>query len=330
MEELDDIIQNQEKHVKEFDVPKRKGGKRHIIAPTARYKFILKGINWRILNAYKTHEAAHGFVKSRGVVTNAVQHVGTNAVGSIDLSNFFDTVSEEHLKNVLFGNKRICKLCKNFKGMCEGKCSPSLYKNRDNNYAHKCEEILASYVPNYEEKTGYQSLFKKFMSVAIYKDHTPQGFPTSPTLANIALRGMDKMIAEQCEEKGILYTRYADDLSFSTTDNDKIWLKDNTLGMATSIVRAFKFEVNKRKTKYTGRGGRMMVCGAVVNDKLSLPKWRVKKFRAEVHHATVKDVGNTTKTKIKELKGFASWLMSLNPVIGNRYMSQLIEFESKM
>lgn len=321
-DELKELIDNKEDYVKEFKVEKRTKGKfRNIIAPTGKLNYTLKKVNWTVLNAYKAHGAAHGFVKKKGVKTNAVHHVGANAVGSIDLKDFFDTVGEKHLKNALFGNERICKMCKNFNNKCNGACSPSLYKNKEEEYPHKCEEVLAMYVPNYTEETGYVPLLKTFMDLVIYKGHTPQGFPTSPSLANIAVRGMDKMIAEQMKKDSIVYTRYADDLSFSTRDHDKIWLKDKVLGAVTSITKAFGFKVNKKKTKFTGRGGRMMACGVVVNDKLGLPKWKVKEFRAKVHHA-VNDP-DVSKHTIKKLKGFASWLMSLDERKGKKYMEQL-------
>ena len=328
-EQLDELKANKENMVEEFKVPKSNGrGFRKITNPIGKLRYTLKRLSKGILNAYKPHEAAHGFAKGKGVVSNAKAHLGANAVGSVDLKDFFDTVGEEHLKNSLFGNKRVCKGCKHFKDMCDGKCHPSLYKNKENTYEHTCEEVLSVYVPGWAEENGYVPLIKNIIDISLYKGGAAQGFPTSPTLANIACKGMDKMLDEQCKEKGIVYTRYADDLSFSTKDHDKIWLKKNTLGMATSIVKAFKFTVNKKKTKYTGRGGRMMVCGVVINDKLSLPKWKVKQFRAKVHHATVKFPNLTTKAKVRTLKGFASWLSSLDARKGSYYMSKLIKFEA--
>jgi len=327
LEEFDTISDNIEGNVHEFDIQKRNGKKRHIIAPGPRLKYILKGIGWRILSAYKPHRSAHGFQKNKSIKTNAMPHVGSNAVGSIDVKDFFPSVNEKHLNNILLGNKRICKMCKNYNGMCSGYCHPSIYHNRANNYPHKCEEIKAILIPDFCEKTGYQSLLKRVINVCIYKDHTPQGFPTSPMLANLALRGLDIMMERHCNKHNIRYTRYADDLCFSTMTDNKRTLKDKTLGVATSLLRKFGFAVNKKKTKYRSRAARLLICNVVVNDKLSLAKYRVKIFRAEVHHATVKNKDTTTKRKIRELKGFASFLKSINETVGSKYMTQLISFE---
>ena len=330
-DELEEIIKSKEGYVVEYKIPKSNGrGFRKITNPTGKLRKSLMRLSKGVLNAYRPHKSAHGFVKGKGVVTNAKTHLGANAVGSIDLKDFFDTVGEKHLKNALFGNKRICKGCKNFDDMCQGKCNPSLYKNKNKNYEHKCEEILSVYIPGWAEEHEYVPLIGNIIKMSIWKGGAAQGFPTSPALANVACKGMDKMLEEQCAENNIVYTRYADDLSFSTKDHDKIWLKDKTLGMTSSIVKSFGFTVNKKKTKYTGKGGRMMVCGVVINDKLSLPKWKVKQFRAKVHHATIKFSDKTTKSMVKKLKGFASWLTSVNPSVGGKYMSQLISFESKV
>jgi RNA-directed DNA polymerase len=325
---IDEIIKDPDKFVKVFKVAKRSGGKRKITNPMPELKYLLNGINYRILNAYNTHNASHGFSKGKSVITSAKTHLGAVATGSIDIKDFFDNVKRGHLDNSLHGNIRICKSCKNYSKMCDNKCNPSLYKNKENNYEHKCEEVLATVIPDYEKLTGYRSLFGIVKDVALYKGSTPQGFPTSPNLANIALRGMDKMFIDSFEGTGIKYTRYADDLSFSTETEDKRWLKKNTLGVATSILKAFKFRVNTKKTKYCGLGTRLQVCSVVINHKLSLAKWKVKNFRAELHTMFVKNPGDVTKEDLQRVTGWAVWLKSVNPSIGEKYLAQIKEFKN--
>jgi len=327
---VDGIINDMGTHVSEYSIPKRKGGMRSIIAPMPDFKYILKGLTYRFFTAYIPNESAHGFVKNKGIVTNARMHnYQPKSVGSIDIKDFFESVTPKHAENTLFGNKRICKMCKNYDGMCIGKCSPSLYANKNNKYEHRCEEVLAVKIDGYEEKTGYQSLIRRVIDLTHYKGHAPQGFPTSPVLANLALRGFDKKMKEQLEEENIVYTRYADDLSFSSKTHDKFELRKITYGKAKSLLKAFGFIINGRKTKYTGRGGRLLVCSVVVNDKMSLARWKVRNFRAGVHNATIKNKDTTTKKDIRKLKGFASYLMSINKEKGDKYMKQLVDFEKK-
>jgi len=324
---IDDILADKEKHIRIFEIPKKDGTKRKIIAPDFKLKYIQKAVYYKILKKYKADNASHGFVNKRGIVTNAIQHVGSNSVGKIDIEKFFDTISEKHLKNCLFGNRNICRLCKNYTMMLEGRCNPSLYANKTENYPHKCEEIKSIFMEGYCEKTGYQSLFKRLIDICTYKGFAAQGFPTSPMVANIVMRGFDKAMTKHCEEQGVIYTRYADDLSFSSKTLSSKDLKEKTKLKAYRLLWAFGFKPKRQKTKYRSKTGRMTICGIVVNVKTSIKKYTIKLFRAKVHHATVKFPEQTTRGKLKALKGWASFLMAVDKEKGKYYMEKLITFE---
>jgi len=325
---IDKIIENKNNHIKKIAIPKKDGSLRHIISPDRELKAILKNIYWKFLKKYKAHEAAHGFVSKRGISTNADIHVGANSVGKIDIKNFFDSISTNHLKNCLFGNKQVCRLCSNYEKMLDGSCHPSLYKNKEQNFTHKCEEIKAVFIPDYCKETGYESLFLRIIELCTINGFTVQGYPTSPIISNIVLKGFDKKITEHCKENGINYTRYADDLAFSSKTHTKDELKDITKVKAYRLLWAYNFEPNRKKTIYKSKFGRLKICGVVVNIRKNVQRKLVRLFRAKVHHATVMFPDRTTKTRIRQLKGWASFLMSINPDKGNHYMGKLLSFES--
>lgn len=328
VEEVNAIIADKEKHIKKITIPKKNGSPRHVVAPDGDLKWILKGIYWRVLKKYKAHDAAHGFVLKRGIGTNSTVHVGANSVGKIDIENFFDSISTDHLKNCLFGNKNLCRLCRNYEKMLDGECNPSLYKNKEQNFPHKCEEIKAVFIPEFCNATGYESLLLKIIELCTINGFTVQGYPTSPTIANIVMRGFDKTMSEYCKEKEINYTRYADDLAFSSKTLTKHQLRNVTKKKAYSLLWAYKFNPNRKKTMYKSKAGRLKICGVVVNVKKNVQRSLIHLFRAKVHHATVMHADKTTKARIKHLKGWASFLMSINPVKGNYYMSKLADFET--
>lgn len=323
LDEVDEMIANKAEYMQEFAIDKNDGTKRNIIAPTGKLKYLSKGLVWRFFNAYKPHKAANGFVKQKGTFTNAIYHVGAMSVGSIDIRKFFEHISPNHMSNILFGNKRICRMCKNYNMMLDGKCSPSLYFNKSKAYQHRCEEIKAVYMPGYEEATGYKSLIRRVIELCTYKGHCPQGFPTSPAISNIVLKGMDKIVAEFCGEHDIVYTRYADDLAFSSRTLLPSQLRDRVKGKAYKLIEAFDFKPNKKKTKFRGRASRMMVCGVVVNDKTSLPKYETKKIRASVHRACVKERDEISESEFRSIRGRVSYFMSLNKSKATKYMDQL-------
>jgi RNA-directed DNA polymerase len=215
--------------------------------------------------------------------------------------------------------------------MLEGKCHPSLYHNKNKNFPHKCEEIKAVHIPDYCEKTGYQSLLTRVIKLCIYNGFTAQGFPTSPIIANIVLRGFDESMVEYCQANDIIYTRYADDLCFSSKTHDKWQLRKLIQTKVYRLLWAYGFIPNKDKTNWKSHAGRLKVCGIVVNEKTSLPKKVVNNFRAAVFNATskFKNAAKTTKGEIRKLKGFASYLMSVDRKKGEKYMMMLKEFEER-
>jgi RNA-directed DNA polymerase len=329
IEQVDAILAEKDKHIHRFTIPKKDGSKRAVIAPDPDLKYVQKMVYYRFLRRYSYHDATHGFVPKRGIVTNAQLHVGAKSVGKIDIQKFFDTISEKHLKNCLFGNKNICRYCKKYTRMLDGQCHPSLYKNKIENFTYKCEEIKAIFIPNYCEETGYESLFKRVIDVCTYNGTTAQGFPTSPMLANIVMRGFDKAMTKHCDPLNIKYSRYADDLAFSSHTMTSKELLQNTKTKASRLLWAFGFQPKKEKTRYRSKGSRLKICGIVVNEKTSVQRSTVRLFRAKVHHAVHKYPDSTTKSRLRELKGWASFLMSVDHNKGKKYMDQLTGFENK-
>jgi len=324
---VDEILTNKENYIEKMQIPKKDGSLRKIISPRKELKYIQKSLYWMFYRRYRAHDAAHGFVAKRGISTNADAHVGASSLGKIDISNFFDSISENHLKNCLFGNQHICRYCRHYERMLDKKCHPSLYKNKEQRFECGCDEIKAIFIPNYCEETGYQSLFKRIIETCTYKGYCAQGFPTSPVIANIVLRGLDNKMSTHCATHNIAYTRYADDLAFSSKTLKKEQLKKLTKKLAYRQLWAYGFEPNRKKTKYKSKSHRLKVCGVVVNEKKNVQKDVVHNFRAKVHHATCKFADRTTKKRIRQLKGWASFLMAINLNKGRYYMNKLLAFE---
>ena len=331
VEKVDTIIQNLPSHVRQIEIPQKNGTVRSVLAPDGTLKYIQKAIYWRIFRRYHAIENVHGFIGNRGVITNARNHVGAKSLGTIVIKSLCDSISEKHLKIFLFGNKNICRYCRYYEYMLEGKCHPSLSCNKNKNYPHTCEEIKAVHVFDYCDKTGYQSLLTRIIGLCIYNGYTAQGFPTTPIMANIVLRDFDKTMAAFCANYGITYTRYADELCFSSRFHNKWQLRELIQKKAYRLLGENGFIPNKNKTNWKSHFGRLKVCGIVVNEKLSIQKSVVNKFRAEVFNATspLKNAARTTMADIRRMKGFASYLMSVDRKKGEKYMNILKAFEEQ-
>lgn len=107
----------------------------------------------------------------------------------------------------------------------------------------------------------------------------PQGAPTSPAIANLVLRDLDERLSRLAEEAGHRYSRYADDLTFSS----QLWIQKEFLNLVEEAVKVAGFELKSNKTRFSGFDGRMEVTGVVINELLQPSRvWR-KRVRATLH-----------------------------------------------
>jgi retron-type reverse transcriptase len=112
----------------------------------------------------------------------------------------------------------------------------------------------------------------------------PQGAPTSPALANLAARRLDRRLAGLAREAGWTYTRYADDLTFSAAKGKRQEV-GRLLASVRHIVEQEGFRINPKKGRVQRSGRRQDVTGIVVNDKPGLPRSEVRRLRAILHNA---------------------------------------------
>lgn len=120
------------------------------------------------------------------------------------------------------------------------------------------------------------------------------GAPTSPILSNMLCSGLDSHLANLAKNHGCFYTRYADDITFSSNRRGfprALAEVENDDGVSVTVagrelsnlVEQEGFEVNHRKTRLLTVNDRQEVCGIVCNQKLNvLPKLR-RQVRAALH-----------------------------------------------
>lgn len=109
----------------------------------------------------------------------------------------------------------------------------------------------------------------------------PTGAPTSPALLNRVLLRTDEILQEQAQGRECLYTRYADDLSFSG-DHRAVEM----LGVARGVLARIGLSLDPGKTNIFRQGRRQMCTGLVVNERVSVPRRVRRRLRAAVHQAS--------------------------------------------
>lgn len=112
-----------------------------------------------------------------------------------------------------------------------------------------------------------------------FKGRLPMGAPTSPILSNFAAELLDKELEQLARSRGWTYTRYADDMSFSS--QEEIAIEDITL--IRTVIRAFDFYPNEEKVKLYGPKEPKLVTGIVVGEnKFELPPLFTEELEREI------------------------------------------------
>ena len=116
-----------------------------------------------------------------------------------------------------------------------------------------------------------------------YNGKLPQGAPSSPVLTNLICNIMDYHILKIVKKYKLNYTRYADDMTFSTNDKNFLELYNQFIIDITAEVNKSGFNINDRKTRLQYKDSRQEVTGLIVNKDLSVPNEYYKTTRAMAH-----------------------------------------------
>lgn len=120
--------------------------------------------------------------------------------------------------------------------------------------------------------------------IACYEGKLPQGAPSSPIITNLICSILDYRIWKIARKYHLDYTRYADDLSFSTNERRFIEKRMYFLDDIITEIEQSGFALNTSKTHFELNSSRQMVTGIIVNDKLSVPREFYKSTRAMANH----------------------------------------------
>jgi RNA-directed DNA polymerase len=287
-------------------IPKRDGTDRTICAPKKQLKWVQRQILDHILSKVPPHPAAHGFVPDRSTVTNAGPHVGAELVVKFDLKEFFPTV---HYFRVigLFASM----------GYPVGDCMFGTAD--DSNQVAPVLARLCCYTPD-PKKWGTAVL--------------PQGAPTSPAISNLMCRRLDARLAGLAEANTGVYTRYADDLTFSFQSADGLNL-GRFRWWVDQVCHQEGFTVNQAKFRVIRGSQRQVVTGIVVNEKLQVPRELRRELRAILHNIEKTSVAAQAERHprfegnagafAQYLRGVAAYLNMVQPEHGAALLKRVNE-----
>ena len=138
----------------------------------------------------------------------------------------------------------------------------------------------------------------------MWRNALPQGSPSSPLLSNIVCSTLDKRLTDLARRYGLTYTRYADDMTFSS--DHSVYARDGAfLQELDDIVRGCGFKINEKKTRLQKKGSRQEVTGLIVGEKVNTYRQFIKNLRAAVFHA---ETNGCTPHEFNNIVGRVSYL----------------------
>lgn len=184
--------------------------------------------------------------------------------------------------------------------------------------------IYSRYVYNIFKIIGYNPLISTiFTNICTLDNALPQGSPCSPKLANLFAWKLDLRLQQYVGRKGVIYTRYADDLTFSSINPYKLI---KILPTVKEIIKDEKLQINITKTRFIGISKCRKITGLVLSDEsFGIGKRKYKKIRSKIFKLrnVAKIDDNLEKRKNIQLKEIYGWMAFIKNVDIDRYERML-------
>lgn len=270
-----------------FNIAKRSGGMRTIAAPCAQLKLLQRNLADVLQDSLEEIQATRG--KADGSERpDRISHgfrrrrsIVTNALQHRARRFVFNVDIEDFFGSINFGRVR-----------------GFFIKDRDFALQPPVATVLAQ--------------------IACFRNALPQGSPCSPVISNLVGHVVDIHLTSIAKAEGITYSRYADDLTFSTNKRafpSSIAVPDETVankwvpgGALGHFVSRGGFRLNEAKTRMQYHDSRQLVTGLVVNRRINAPDEYRRQVRTLVHTYTTtgsfffKKKGDASVGPVQEIK----------------------------
>lgn len=284
VQDLEHLVQSAPYRYKVYDIPKRQSGKMRTIAQPARaVKGLQRWVIANILTHYPVHPAAMAYRKRKSIATNARVHAKQKFLLKLDFKDFFHSIKAG-----------------DFKQFVEDRRS---------------EQIDVSDVRHLVRILFWMRKGGKELVLSI-------GAPSSPMLSNILMYEFDRQLTEHCKSAGVTYTRYADDLTFSTNARDVLQSVEQEVDRVCHGLPYPRLSLNREKRVHASKKGSRRVTGLVLSNdgSVSIGHERKRELHAAVHHFKQ---GKLKIDEITALAGTLAFVHSVEPrfllTLGRKY-----------
>ena len=259
---------------KVYRIPKRNNkGFRIIAQPAKELKYLQKIVCDKYLSTLPVHSACTAYRKDTSIKDNALAHVNNNYLLKMDFQNFFPSITPKDL-------------IKHIENHLE-------WNEWDE------DKLVIEKLFFYSQQRGGE------LKLSI-------GSPTSPFLSNTIMHNFDSKISAICENEKISYTRYADDISFSTNRKDILFEFKDIVIEKLAECEYPEINVNPDKTVFLSRKGNMHITGIVLsnNKKISIGRSKKRYIKSLVYKCVNNNISEQDKVY---LSGYLSFCISIEP-----------------
>ena len=275
MNDLVYLIRSAPYRYKVYEIAKKAPGKKRTIAQPAReLKPLQYWVMENVLSAFPIHPAATAYRKGRNIADNALPHAPHRYLCKLDFKNFFPSIKSTDFERFMYANP------------------------------------LAGIWT--EEEVGYLSRILFWRKKRGGDLRLSIGAPSSPVLSNILLYNFDLETAALCANRGITYTRYADDLTFSTNEPKALFEMERQIPKICTRLGSPRLILNRSKTVHASKSGARRVTGLILaNDGLvSIGREKKREIRAGFHRYSL---GLLNPDETNRLAGMVAYIKSVEP-----------------
>ena len=257
---------------KVYTIPKRSGGVRVVAQPAREVKALQRALVHELQKLLPVHEAATAYIKGTSIKQNASAHRGARYLLKMDFVAFFPSIGSQALEMHLLAH------------------APGAFSDSETTFI--LDLIL------WRGEDGRRGLCI--------------GAPSSPFFSNSILFDFDGKVTAVCNELGAIYTRYSDDLAFSSTSSGVL---DQVERRVREIIRDLVYpnlSLNETKRKAVSRAAGMYVTGLTLSNQGGVTVGRVRKrgVRAGVQHYLD---GSMEDADVQRLRGELAFVLSVEP-----------------
>lgn len=254
---------------KVYTIPKKTGGERVIAQPAKETKYLQRWLITNLFSALPIHDSATAYKVDASIKKNAAAHIENPYLSKFDFRNFFPSIGESDL---------IAHFTKHLgTRLCEVDIQ---------HVARLCSFIAKG---------------SKVRSLSV-------GAPSSPLLSNSIMYEFDTMISAWCRKNGLAYTRYADDLTFSTKTKGIASEIEAMICEVTSSLAYPKLALNRKKTVHLSKKYQRRVTGIIINNsgQLSIGRERKRAISSLIHRHSIQLLTLEETYHLQGLLGFAN------------------------